>query len=221
MNADGRDMHVLPHPPGGECDGQPSFTPNGRRIVFGSFNPTTDDEAIWIERLDGSHQRRITTSPFGHGTDPNVSPDGTKITFVAFNLEELGQGLIRTSLHGTNSQLLLPYSTDVAVKHDWAPNGRRIVFTDNADRFEKAANIATIRPNGDGLRYLTHFTDPELRAYAGSYSPDGRWIVFRLESHGRYALMRMRPDGSHRRVILPLSDFRPRFIDWGPRRQPD
>jgi hypothetical protein len=57
---------------------------------------------------------------------------------------------------------------------------------------------------------------PDVRAYVGGYSPDGGWIVFRLEDHGQYALMRMHPDGSHRRVILPLSDFRPRFIDWGP-----
>jgi hypothetical protein len=41
------------------------------------------------------------------------------------------------------------------------------------------------------------------------------WIAFRLEDHGEFALMRMHPDGSHRRVILPLSDFRPRFIDGG------
>jgi hypothetical protein len=25
----------------------------------------------------------------------------------------------------------------------------------------------------------------------------------------------MHADGTHKRVILPLSDFRPRFIDWG------
>jgi Tol biopolymer transport system component len=217
MRADGSHQRALPHPPGGECDGQPSFTPDGRRIVFGSFNPTTNDEAIWIERLDGSHQRRLATSPSGKGaTDPNVSPDGTRLTFVAFNGQDLGQGLIRTGIRGRTPELLLPYTTDVAIKHDWAPNNRRIVFTNNADFFEQSANIGTLRPDGVGpVRWLTHYTDPERRAYTGSYSPNGRWIVYRLEDHGRYALMRMHPDGTHGRVILPLSDFRPRYIDWG------
>ena len=95
------------------------------------------------------------------------------------------------------------------------PNGRLIVFTNNADNFDFSANIGTIRPNGTHLRWLTHYTDPDVRAYVGGYSPDGRWIAFRLEDHGKYALMRMHPDGTHKRVILPLSDFRPSFIDWG------
>jgi len=215
MRADGSHQRTLPRPPGAGCDGQPSFTPDGRRIVFVSFNPTTNDEAIWIQRREGSQQRRLTTSPFGGATDPNVSPDGTRLTYVAYNGQDLGQGLIRSRIGGHGSTLLLPYIADVAVKHDWRPDGRSIVFTNNADRFEKAANIGTIRPNGTHLRWLTHFTDPELRAYAGSFSPDGHWIVFRLEDHGQYALIRMHRDGTHRRVILPLSDFRPRFIDWG------
>jgi Tol biopolymer transport system component len=137
------------------------------------------------------------------------------MTFIAFNGKDLGQGLIRTGINGHHPKLLLPYSFDVAIKHDWAPNGRRIVFTKSADNFDFSANIGTIRPDGTRLRWLTHYTDPEVRGYVGGYSPDGHWVVFRKEDHGKYALMRMHPDGTHKRVILPLSDFRPRYIDWG------
>ena len=34
---------------------------------------------------------------------------------------------------------------------------------------------------------------------------------------GLYALMTIRPDGSHLRTILPFSSIRPRGIDLGPR----
>lgn len=35
---------------------------------------------------------------------------------------------------------LTPFAFDVAIKHDWAPDGKRIVFTDNADNFDRATN---------------------------------------------------------------------------------
>lgn len=84
-----------------------------------------------------------------------------------------------------------------------------------------SANCATIKPDGSDLRYLTHYHEPGVNAFCGSYSPDGRYIVFRLENHGSYALYRMRTDGSHRHQILGFSSLRPRNIDWGPRPSDD
>jgi Tol biopolymer transport system component len=93
------------------------------------------------------------------------------------------------------------------------------VFTDHADLPNPgdSANVAVVDADGTREHLLTHLTGGQSNAFAGSYSPDGRWIVFRLEDHGQFALMRMRPDGTHLHTILPFSDFAARFIDWGPR----
>src|SRR5207245_8863877 len=64
-------------------------------------------------------------------------------------------------------------------------------------------------------RFLPHDARVTFQALLGACSPDGRVIVFRLEDHGLSGLYKIRPDGSHMRVILPLSNFKPRFIDWG------
>jgi Tol biopolymer transport system component len=221
MNADGSDLTNLTGtglPGQFSFAGQPSFTPDGQRVVFERYIPDSNDDAIWSMNVDGSDQRRITSGP-GGVTDPNVSPDGTSLSFVGLNGEDLGQALFTADIDGNNLHQLTPFTFDVALKEDWAPDSEHLVFTDNADNFDEPANIATIRPDGTDLRYLTHYQSPDLRAYTGSYSPDGQWITFRLEDHGSYALYRMRPDGSELHAILGLSSFRPRSIDWGPATQ--
>jgi hypothetical protein len=76
--------------------------------------------------------------------------------------------------------------------------------------------VVTLPADGGEPFHVTEYSDPEVRAYVGGYSPDGKWIVFRLEDHGQFALCLVRPDGTGLRTILPLSDFKPRGIDWGP-----
>lgn len=75
----------------------------------------------------------------------------------------------------------------------------------------------TIRPNGKQLHFVTNYEGGDVNAFVGSYSPDGRWITFRLNDHGLFGLYKIHPDGSGLKAILPLSDFRPRFIAWGAR----
>jgi hypothetical protein len=88
------------------------------------------------------------------------------------------------------------------------------------EQARSAGEHREIRPDGTGLRYLTDFRSADLRAAAGGYSPDGNWIVFRLEDHGSFGLYRIRPDGGAIHPILRLSSFKPRYIDWGPRPTP-
>ena len=215
--ADGGPIHVLPAP-AGTFEGQPSFMPDGRHILFTQFNG--EEEATWIARLDGTQRRRITAGP-GDATDPNAAPDGRRFSYVGVHDHnwEVEQALFTSSLDGSRQLQLTPFDTEVAIKQDWSPDGRRIVFTDNADhvRADQSANLATIRSDGGGVRYLTRFTDPAVNAYAGSYSPSGRRIVFRYEDHGQYALQTMRTDGRHVRTVIPLGADRPRYIDWGTR----
>ena len=220
MNADGSEIVDLTtgRLPSGwtGCEGQPSFTPDGTRILFGQFDDTTQVESIQSMNLSGGN-RLLVTEGIGRGvTDPNVSPDGATVSFIAYNGEDLGQAIMTSAMDGTNADRIVPFRLDIAIKHDWAPDGAHIVFTDNADRSTKPANIATVTPDGATLTYLTHFRNPTHRAYVGGYSPNGRWIVFRLEIGDRSGLFRMHPNGSHVKTILPMSAFRPRYIDWGP-----
>jgi Tol biopolymer transport system component len=217
MRADGTRLRALTSPTVC-CNGDPSFTPDGRRIVFSGFNPDTNDEAIYSIGLDGRHQRRIATGPNG-ATDPNVSPDGRTVTFRSGDGVGAEDGaLFRTPINGGAVTQITPFAF-VSIKHDWAPDGRRVVYSDGADTGDPTVsiNIATASPDGFHVRHLTNYRGGAVSAFAGSYAPNGREIVLRLEDHGVFWLYRMRPDGSHLKPIISLGDMKPRLTDWGPR----
>lgn len=216
INADGTNLMVLPSETPGGCEADPSFTPDGSRLVYERYDPATDDDAVWSMNLDGSDRRRITAPNVG-APDPNVSPDGGTVSFLGENAKGV-TALFSASLDGSNLARVTPY-LGVAFKHDWAPDGRHIVIATNADYLHhKPPNVATVRPDGSHLRMLTHYTGGETGAYAGSYSPNGRWIVFRVENLEResFRLFRMHPDGTHRKLIRKFP-FASRNSDWGAR----
>jgi Tol biopolymer transport system component len=85
MNADGTNVRQLTS--NADFDSAPSWSPDGRRILFerapaGTFTQGTEaqEKDIYVMRADGSHVRRLTDSP-GLDEGPEFSPDGTKIAF--------------------------------------------------------------------------------------------------------------------------------------------
>ena len=214
MNRDGSNLRLLTRMGYRE---QPSFTPDGHHIVF---NCDCFPQGIFIMRDDGTERRRLTTHAFEFqpDLDPNVSPDGETVTFVRHKESGVLQALFAVDRDGGNVRKLVPYRFEVAIKHDWAPDGRHIVITTNADYPDgRSPNVATVAADGSGLQMLTTIDREESGAFAGSYSPNGRWIVFRIENltTERFRLVKMRPDGSNRTLIAELP-FAPRHIDWGP-----
>jgi Tol biopolymer transport system component len=182
MNADGSNLVELT-PTG--FQGQPAFTPDGDHLLY---DCDCHPQGIFIMNDDGTDRHRVTTHKFVFqpDTDPNVSPDEKTVTFVRHKVSEKLQALFAVDIDGSNVRKLLPYKREVAIKHDWAPDGQRIVITTNADYpGGRSPNVATIRPDGSHLRMLTSYTGGKRGAFAGSYSPDGNWIVFRVENPDR------------------------------------
>ena len=215
VDADGSGLTVLPHAPSANgsddvCEADPSFTPDGRHVVFERYDPAIDDDGIWIMATDGTNRHKITGAG---GADPNVSPDGRWLTFKG-----AGGALYRTGMDGSGLLQIGPVS-DIGYKHDWSPDGRRIVVTDIADPEPgQSVNVLTFRSDGTDVRALTTYSDGN-RANSGAWSPDGQWILMRLATDQPVGLFRVRPDGSDLHEIVSVAQLGglvPRFMDWGP-----
>jgi Tol biopolymer transport system component len=218
MNADGGDVAELTGQ-ANVCDATPTFTPDGRRIMFSHFDGTTSGAALWSMDLTGGDQRLVATAA---DYNPTVSPDGTRVSVIQ-QPDTGGAALWVADVAGGAAQQLLSPDWAISVKHDWSPDGRHLLIAPhglNSDP-DHPSNIATIRPDGSDLRYLTHNTDPGVHLLPGTYSPDGRYILFRRDEDrtDRSTLLEMRCDGTHVKVVrdgFSASGFKPRQIDWGP-----
>jgi len=196
----------------GGCDADPAFTPDGEHLVFERQDDA--DDAAWIMDLHGDGRRRIGNAN-GGATTPEVSPDGSTVTVLSSASNGLN-ALFAIPIEGGAATQITPTLFGITFKHDWAPNGGRLVMSDNADDPDHTTNVVTFLPDGTGARYLTHNTAVSEHAYAGGYSPNGKWVVYREEHGDQSALMIVRTDGQGAHIVLPFSSLRPRFIDWGP-----
>lgn len=212
------------------CAQGPSFTPNGRRILFAAEAPTLPT-AIWSVNLHGKNVRRVIVAQrVAHFApidrifkSPRVSPDGRTLCFeVEHFLHKINsneKGLFAMRMNGTHLRQIVPFSYDVGLKGgDWGPRGNLITFTDYAGPLPAPApqNLFTVRPDGTHLRQLTHYHRKDTFTGGAAFSPDGRWIAFRHQVGDRFVLWKIHPDGGTLRRITRFKNF---FFgtDWGPR----
>jgi len=196
------------------CDSGPSFTPDGRAIVFIHRCNGCSRQVIWRMDLQGRARTRISGAPPSvEVNDPNVSPDGRTIVFQG-QRSETRRALFTVKMNGSHLRRITSYALSVGTRIDWAPNGAHIVFTQY--RNGGPGNTALIRPNGSGLVFVTHY-DADVGAQGAVYSPDGRWILYRRQNNveGTSVIWRMHPDGSDRNRIRGLVAFC--CLDWGSR----
>jgi Tol biopolymer transport system component len=209
MNRNGGGLRMLPLANGDICEGSPTFSADGHRIYYEGFDGSRD--AIFSMNLNGNDRRFVSDCEGTGMTDPEVSPDGTMISFTCYTPDGDG-ALFDANIDGTGLRQLTPHSDDVGNKADWSPDSQRIMFITTAN---DQINTWTIARDGSDREQVTDYPPGGTRALGNSYSPDGKWILLRIEQGDLYSLEKIHPDGSDLTQITPFSTFRPRNMAWG------
>jgi len=192
----------------------PAWSPDGRKIAFGSDRDGSVE--IYVMNADGSGQRRLTRSPEVEGSLA-WSPDGRRIAFVS---------RIGDARNPTRRQEIYVMNADGSGQRKlardghapaWSPDGRKIAFRSDRDG---NGEIYVVNADGSGQRRLTRNPTSDGGPL---WSPDGRKIFFvRAEfRHGNSEVYAMNADGSGRRNLTRNAAPPRRAQDGSPALSPD
>ena len=137
----------------------PAASPDGRRIVYKRWNSwrskPVNGQALYVVRVNGSHNHRVTPWALGAGDHPGFSPDGSKILFRSYEEDESRQSDFWT-VHPDGSGLaqLTHFKPGTLVRSaSYSPDGKWIVHA--TDGVDGNADIFVMRADGTGNQPVT------------------------------------------------------------------
>ncbi len=224
-------------------------SPDGKRLVY-RVNRYQDENStppsdVFVSNLDGTNPVRLTNSG-NHDTQPQWSPDGKWIAYVAIPAETSGKFAIHV-MHpnGTSDATLLSQDTTIS-DLSWSPDGRSIAYGSRngttgmigvIDVASRQTHWLAFTANGNSpvwtandLYFLAGDNSIHTASLDGSnarkiprtsnqtpaLSRDGRQLAYVAADLGSDQLFVSNADGSQPRDLSQLSGLNVESVAWTP-----
>jgi TolB protein len=197
VNPNGTGEQQVTHPPKGDVDAPPRWSPNASLITFTRCPKGTC--AIYTVRPDGSHLTRL--SPPCPGSkcedDSNAGflPDGRHVVFSRFTGHGVGASIVVTDFHHRHARVVVAGTKQFAYTEPaFSPDGGRVVFVGGTSNKNLGVFVAT--SHGGSVHQVT-----PTKLDAGdspTWSPNGKWILFRshVDDGGASQIYLVHPTGT-------------------------
>ena len=162
IDIDGKHPMQLTH---GAGNNQPTFTADGKFVIFRSTNPPG------LFRVDINGGEPVALTDRGY-FDPNVSPDG-KLIACGYRPAPADKNRIATlSVDGGQPRIICDWPAEYGRIH-WIPDGSGITY---AARQSGVGNIWLQPLDGSPAKQLTHWSANPIFSFG--WSRDGKWLAY-------------------------------------------
>ena len=200
VNGDGTGRTQLTVEPGGAFDAARS--PDGKRIAF------VTGRTLCLSNADSTGRQSIKNVGDMSATHfaPTWSPDGKRIAFSVHSMTGRGAVVLQifvVDADGRNPQQLGRVGDLLPA---WSPDGKRLLFNRTSD----PGGLCVMDVSGGNVHVLVE------KAFAGTWSPDGRSLAYVVFEDDAPRLYVSRADGSHPRQISGRSEAAFGPAHWSP-----
>ncbi len=204
LSSDGRDFHLLPRQT--VDDGEPAWSPDGRRIVFTGVSPGSTGVDLYVLNVAKGTSRRLTNG----GARAPAWSTRNRIAFVTGYSQVTGQpvrGQLATIKPDGSGRRRLTRKGGLAPS--WSPHGSKIAFV-------RKGYLYVMNANGKGLRRVRGRRP--ISADDVAWSPNGRLLAYHAFESGIFVV---RTDGTRERsfaegAVSANSGYDSYAPDWRP-----
>lgn len=161
--------------------GSPSWSPEGRRIVFSSVDKSGNSD-LYIYHFDRRVLTRLTNDLYDD-RDPAWSPHGDTIVFSSNRTSFGAHGTYNLFVCDTTAReiLYLTYGEKSMYAPAWSPDGRALVFTSDIDGARNVWMMSFENQESDAnaVRKITHFT---TAAFDPTFADSGNLVFAAFEN---------------------------------------
>ena len=205
MNPDGSDIKQLTHLGPDNSANFPSWSADGKQIVFNEFPPPDGVAQLWVMNADGSNQHQVFGEQNFAENRPSFSPDGSRVVFARCNLL-VGDGdtcaIYTVGIDGAGLTAITGFHLDTTARSPmYSPDGKTIAFILSNDAAAGFLGV-TYLVDADGSN-MRRITEPEPCLIRPDWSPDGTKITTYAHSCNpqNETIAVMDADGSHVRYL--------------------
>jgi Tol biopolymer transport system component len=177
---------------------QPSISRKGNRMAYVS---RFTDMHIWRARVDGKGEARALIASTMYDTDPQYSPDGTRI---AFRSTRSGNGAIWVAdVEGMGASRVADLNGPTIGAPRWSPDGRMLSFDARAGE----QSVIYLAPANSSAPPRPLAGPSEANDMLPSWSADGKFLYFGSSRSGRWDLWKQPVSGGRAEQITRDGGF--------------